>query len=233
MPAVLRLVAARIPRIQTLPLTFCAATHQLSSAGHCVAARTRRAAVSSERGHRRPRWCITAGATPMALTPDMILSPISWSVAKIMASMMRLGTRQRRPLATLGTKRGAVLTPGGRISYHLSVKDLTGLTVSGSGEVTAPQITADSLSCDISGSGTITLGGTVPEQQLTISGSGSYEAGGLAGETLRADISGSGNAVVSVSDSVDVTISGSGSLTYTGDPTVQKNISGSGSVTKR
>ena len=39
----------------------------------------------------------------------------------------------------LGTKRGAVLTPGGRISYHLSVKDLTGLTVSGSGEVTAPQ----------------------------------------------------------------------------------------------
>ena len=60
----------------------------------------------------------------------------------------------------LGTKRGAVLTPGGRISYHLSVKDLTGLTVSGSGEVTAPQITADALSCDISGSGTITVGGS-------------------------------------------------------------------------
>ena len=133
----------------------------------------------------------------------------------------------------LGTKRGAVLPPGGRISYHLSVKDLTGLTVSGSGGVTAPQITADALSCDISGSGTITVGGTVPEQELTISGSGSYEAGGLAGETLRADISGSGNAVVSVSETLDVTISGSGSPTHTDDPTVQKNISGSGSVTKR
>ena len=75
----------------------------------------------------------------------------------------------------LGTKRGAALTPGGRISYHLSVKDLTGLTVPGSGEVTAPQITAGALSCDISGSGTITVGGTVGEQELTISGSGSYE----------------------------------------------------------
>lgn len=133
----------------------------------------------------------------------------------------------------LGTKRGAVLPPGSRISYHLTVKDLTGLTVSGSGEVTAPKITADALSCDISGSGTITIGGAVPDQQLTISGSGSYEAGDLAGTTLRADISGSGHAVVNVTNTIDVTISGSGSLTYTGDPTVQKDISGSGTVVKK
>ncbi len=133
----------------------------------------------------------------------------------------------------LGTKRGAVLSPGGRISYHLTVKDLTGLTVSGSGEVTAPKITSDTLSSDISGSGTITIGGSAPEQQLTISGSGSYEAGDLAGKTLRAEISGSGNAAVSVSDAIDVTISGSGSLTYAGDPTVQKDISGSGSITHK
>ena len=99
--------------------------------------------------------------------------------------------------------------------------------------MTAPKITTDALSSDISGSGTITVGGTAPEQRLTISGSGSYEAGELAGKTLRADISGSGKAVVSVSDTLDVTISGSGSLTYTGDPTVQKDISGSGSVTQK
>jgi hypothetical protein len=133
----------------------------------------------------------------------------------------------------LGTKRGAVLAPGGRINYHLTVKDLTGLTVSGSGKVTATKITVDALSSDISGSGTITVGGRAPEQRLTISGSGAYEAGELAGKSLRADISGSGNAVVSVSDALDVTISGSGSLTYSGDPTVQKDISGSGSVTKK
>jgi len=133
----------------------------------------------------------------------------------------------------LGTKRGTVLTQGGRISYHLTVKDLTGLTVSGSGKVTAPKITTDALSSDISGSGTITVGGSAPEQRLTISGSGTYEAGDLAGKTLHADISGSGNAVVSVSDALDVTISGSGSLTYSGDPTVKKDISGSGSVTKK
>jgi hypothetical protein len=133
----------------------------------------------------------------------------------------------------LGPKRGAVLPPGARISYRLSVKDLTGLTVSGSGEVAAPKITTDALTSDISGSGTITVGGSAPEQQLKISGSGSYEAGGLAGQTLRADISGSGHAVVSVSDTLEVSISGSGSLTYSGDPTVHKDISGSGSVTKK
>jgi hypothetical protein len=133
----------------------------------------------------------------------------------------------------LGTRRGTVLPPGVRISYHLTVKGLTALTVSGSGEVTAPEITTDALSCDISGSGTITIGGTAPLQQLRISGSGSYAAGDLSSETLRADISGSGNAVVSVSDMIDITISGSGSLTYTGEPTVRKDISGSGSVTKK
>jgi hypothetical protein len=133
----------------------------------------------------------------------------------------------------LGTKPGAVLAPGGRISYHLTVKDLVGLTVSGSGGVTAPKLSTDTLSSNISGSGTITVGGSAPEQRLTISGSGAYQAGDLAGKTLRADISGSGHAVVSVSDTLDVTISGSGSLTYSGDPTVQKHVSGSGSVTKR
>lgn len=133
----------------------------------------------------------------------------------------------------LGAKRGAVLPSRGRVDYHLTVEDLTGLTVSGSGQVTAPKITTDALSCDISGSGTITVGGSAPQQRLTISGSGTYEAGALAAKTLRADISGSGTAVVSVSDALDVTISGSGSLTYSGDPAVQKDISGSGSVTQK
>jgi hypothetical protein len=133
----------------------------------------------------------------------------------------------------LGTKRGTVLPPDARISYRLTVTKLTGLTVSGSGKVAAAKITTDALSSDISGSGTIAVGGRAPDQRLTISGSGTYEAGDLAGKTLRADISGSGSAVVDVSDALDVTISGSGSLTYAGNPTVAKDISGSGSVTKK
>jgi hypothetical protein len=133
----------------------------------------------------------------------------------------------------LGTKRGVVLGPGSRISYHLSVKDLNGLTVSGSGEVTAPKITTDALTSDISGSGTITVGGSAPQHHLTISGSGTYQAGDLASKNAHADISGSGKAVVSVSDTLDVTIAGSGSLTYSGDASLHKDISGSGSVTKK
>jgi len=132
----------------------------------------------------------------------------------------------------LGTERGTLLSPEGRVNYHLTVKDLAGLSVSGTGEVTAPKITTDSLSSDISGSGTITVGGSAPDQRLFISGSGTYVAGDLAGKTLRANLSGNGRAEVSVSDALDVTMSGSGSLTYSGDPTLKKKISGTGSVTQ-
>ncbi len=132
----------------------------------------------------------------------------------------------------LGVRRGTFTAPGGKISYHLTVKDLTGLSVSGSGNVTAPKITTDSLGVDISGSGTVTVGGTARESQLSISGSGTYVAGDLASKTLRADISGSGDATVNVSDTLDVAISGSGSLTYSGEPTVRSDISGSGRVAK-
>lgn len=132
----------------------------------------------------------------------------------------------------LGTKHATALPPDTPIVYHLTVKSLTALAVSGSGQVTAPGITTDSLSSDISGSGTITVGGSAPEQRLTISGSGNYEGGDLAGKAVLAEISGSGSAVVNVSDTLKVTISGSGTLTYSGNPTVQTDISGSGSVTK-
>jgi Putative auto-transporter adhesin, head GIN domain len=132
----------------------------------------------------------------------------------------------------LGT-RGVVLTRGGPIRYHVTVKDLTGLSVSGSGTMTALKLSTDAFESDISGSGTITVSGTAADQRLTISGSGTYDAGGLAGTTLHADISGSGNAMVNVSDTIDVSVSGSGSLTYQGDPVVHQDISGSGRVTRR
>jgi hypothetical protein len=133
----------------------------------------------------------------------------------------------------LGTKPNAEIVPSKPITYSLTVKDLTGLSVSGSGSVRASDLATNSLSTKISGSGTITPSGTVGAQDLDISGSGGYRAEQLTSKSVKARISGSGNASVLVSDTLDVTISGSGTLTYSGDPKVTQEISGSGKVIKK
>jgi Putative auto-transporter adhesin, head GIN domain len=119
------------------------------------------------------------------------------------------------------------------VKYRVSVKDLTGLMISGSGTVTAAKITSSRLAVDINGSGRVTAGGTVENQDLMISGSGDYQAKDLQTKITTVKISGSGDAAVSVSDSLDIQMSGSGKLTYYGNPPqVTQQISGSGRVSK-
>ena len=133
----------------------------------------------------------------------------------------------------LGVRPNTTLRPRQSIIYRLTVRQLAGLGISGSGTVTASKIQTSRLRTDISGSGPISITGSAVDQELEISGSGEYRAEELVSKTLRAQISGSGNAVVSVTESLDVEISGSGSLTYEGDPRISQQISGSGKLIKR
>jgi hypothetical protein len=133
----------------------------------------------------------------------------------------------------LGEKSNMTIHLTKPVTYRVSMKDVSGLMISGSGTVTAASITAPSLAVDLSGSGKITVGGTVDQQDLTISGSGEYQAKDLQTKIAAADISGSGNAMVTVSDRLDAQLSGSGQLTYYGNPPqVTQEVSGSGRVTK-
>jgi Putative auto-transporter adhesin, head GIN domain len=133
----------------------------------------------------------------------------------------------------LGTKPNATIVTTKPITYSLTVKDLTGLALSGSGSIRIPNLTTAALSIKISGSGTITANGTANDQDLEISGSGRYLADGLTSKTVKARISGSGAASVAATDVIDVEISGSGSLTYSGNPQVTQEISGSGKLIKK
>ena len=133
----------------------------------------------------------------------------------------------------LGVRSRTMLLSQAPIRYHLTVKELSGVILSGSGKVTIPKITTGEISSTISGSGTITIGGSADRQRLDMSGSGRYDAGGLTGSEATAKISGSGDAVVNVSDKLDVTISGSGTLTYSGRPQVIQDISGSGKLIQK
>jgi Putative auto-transporter adhesin, head GIN domain len=134
---------------------------------------------------------------------------------------------------TLGAKPNTSIVPTKPITYSLTVKDLTGLAVSGSGSIHVPNLTTAALSIELSGSGTITASGTVNDQDLEISGSGHYQAEQLMSKTTKAVISGSGTASVVATDVLDVKISGSGTLTYSGNPQIKQEISGSGKLIKR
>ncbi|HZA32146.1 MAG TPA: head GIN domain-containing protein [Propionibacteriaceae bacterium] len=133
----------------------------------------------------------------------------------------------------LGEKSSLTINLTKAVKYQVSVKELSGLMISGSGAVTAAKITGPSLAVDINGSGKVTVGGTVENQDVEISGSGDYQAKDLQTKITTVKISGSGAASVAASDSLDIDMSGSGKLTYYGSPPqINQQISGSGSVTK-
>jgi hypothetical protein len=133
----------------------------------------------------------------------------------------------------LGKKPNTRIVSTKPITYTLTMKDVTGLAVSGSGTINAPKLTTAALRIEISGSGVITTGGTADDQNLEIAGSGRYLADGLTSKTVSAEISGSGTASVVASDALDVKISGSGTLTYSGNPQVTQEVSGSGRLIKK
>lgn len=144
-----------------------------------------------------------------------------------------------------------VYRPSRPIQYHLTVKDLSELVVSGSVDVSADRLTAgnleitisgsgdvqiDALQADalaylISGSGNADLAGQAASQDVTISGSGNYRAGDLASQDVKVSISGSGSATVWAAERLDASISGSGSVEYYGKPVTNSSVSGSGTVT--
>jgi hypothetical protein len=115
----------------------------------------------------------------------------------------------------------------------VTVKDLTGLAVSGSGSVRVSNLMTNSLTTKISGSGTIAASGAVNDQDVDISGSGRYQAEQMTSKAVKTQISGSGTASVLATDLLDVKISGSGTLTYGGNPQVTQELSGSGKLIKK
>jgi len=128
---------------------------------------------------------------------------------------------------------GGNIQPTKPITWHVTVKDLRGLYLAGSGTISAPHVNTDSLQVVVAGSGTIRVAGTAEAQAAQIAGSGDYAAKDLESTRARIDMSGSGHAEISVSESLDADISGSGSIEYFGHPVVNEHVTGSGSIVSR
>lgn len=148
---------------------------------------------------------------------------------------------------------GVVFLPTQPIVYRLTVKELEGLTLAGSGKIEVEKLVVGRLSIVLDGSGEIHLGDLYSSQLLVtiggsgkcgidqgitaggsieITGSGDLQAGNLAITSARIVISGSGSATVWVKYTLNVQISGSGSVGYYGSPQLTWTLPRSGQVTK-
>jgi hypothetical protein len=133
----------------------------------------------------------------------------------------------------LGIASSTRINPSRDVIYRVSVKQLDGIVLSGSGTIDATGISSDALTMAVNGSGDIRVEGRADQQEISINGSGDYKGANLKGKTVAVHIAGSGGGVVAASERLDVTMMGSGSIEYIGDPKVTQTSLGSGSVKKR
>ena len=119
------------------------------------------------------------------------------------------------------------------VVYKLTVKNLKGIAMSGSGSINGKALATDSMKIELSGSGEITTAGSTNHMEVVISGSGNVRGEGFKSKDARVEIDGSGSATVAASERLDVNINGSGNVEYIGDPMVSTSKHGSGNVNKR
>jgi len=126
------------------------------------------------------------------------------------------------------------LRPTVPLVARISASEIGTVGLSGSGSVALHGLHEDSLTLEVTGSGTVRGDGAVRQLRIDVSGSGTVDLGQLPAERASVTISGSGNVEIAVSRALDVHISGSGAVTYRGDPTaVKTSITGSGHVVKQ
>jgi hypothetical protein len=123
--------------------------------------------------------------------------------------------------------------PSVHLAARITMPRLTGLGLTGSGDVIARGVQADRLEVTLTGSGTIRADGAAREAEVALSGSGKIALDQLAAERASVSVSGSGDVAVAAARALDVAITGSGDVSYRGDPELKQRITGSGSVTRR
>jgi hypothetical protein len=152
---------------------------------------------------------------------------------KIKTESWRTRFRNVKIWITVPEITGLHVSGSGKIFAETPVKsDELEFRVSGSGNIKVDKLQAEELEASISGSGHIHLGGSAEEMGISISGSGSMGAEKLKVGEVDARISGSGSCRVDAIDELNAAISGSGRVTYYSNPQVDASVSGSGKVRK-
>lgn len=148
-------------------------------------------------------------------------------------------------------QRGSVnLDPSDRIEYTITLPELTGLEVSGVGQIDIDELdatdlrmevsgvggisiddlTADVVTIELSGVGSIELEGETNSLDVEASGTGSFDGGDLEAEDANVQSSGVGAVTVWATGTLDIDASGVGSVRYYGTPSLTIDVSGLSSL---
>ncbi len=152
-------------------------------------------------------------------------------------------------------KKNVNLRSKNKITVYVSLTKMTGIYLSGSGDIIGQGRFRNDGTTDfklsgsgsiklnfdkvktaevaISGSGDILLAGSANTVNTKISGSGNADCSNLIADDASAHVSGSGNVKLNANHSVDASISGSGNISYKGAATdIRKHVAGSGRLVK-
>lgn len=149
--------------------------------------------------------------------------------------MSLLDIRVRGRELTLGVKRGYDITPSRSITFHVTVKDLSAVTVDGSGDFYIEPIKSDRLAVYVMGSGNIDIKGlTADELSMQLNGSGNISIQDISAKNIDTSLQGSGDIELEgTADIENVTVNGSGNY-RAGEletSSAEINIPGSAEVT--
>lgn len=141
----------------------------------------------------------------------------------------------------------------GRINIYVTVKEIEGLSVAGSGDIISKSvIKTEGIDFNVSGSGSIIIDdlitkevsamitgsgdikiqgkNNVKEVDVTVTGSGDFESQNIEFDEAELTITGSGSIYTFVTGELEATITGSGKIYYKGQPLINANITGSGKI---
>ena len=139
----------------------------------------------------------------------------------------------------------------GKAHFTVTVPQLSGATIAGSGGISVDKVTGNSFEGEIAGSGGLQLAsvdvqslkfsiggsggikagqGKAKAVNYDIAGSGSIDAGGIAAEQAKVSIAGSGSVKANATSTADVDVMGSGDVNVTGGAKCNVSKAGSGNV---
>ncbi len=139
----------------------------------------------------------------------------------------------------------------GNVNLTVTVPQLRGASIAGSGDIKVDQVRGDSFGGEIAGSGGLDVaaldvqtlklaiagsGGTkigsgrAQNAKFEIAGSGDIDARGVQAQTANVSIAGSGNIAANATGTADVSIMGSGDVQMTGGAKCKISKAGSGNV---
>ena len=163
---------------------------------------------------------------------EYLLATVSGNVLEISTTDGVDIAPSKPPIFRIGTRDLAAidLAGAGAIDVDAAGASHFDVTLSGAGDVTVDPVETGELVLDLHGSGSVSLAGSADQLRATIAGATNLAAANLEVRVATINASASGQAIVWVSDELEVVASDAASVEYYGTPSVTEEVSGAASV---